>query len=53
MKSMLLKMMTNEVTIDLNVLSALMEKSIISNVNSTTVATVNRSDGGLRSTRVS
>ncbi len=53
MKSMLLKMMTNEVIIDLNVLDALMEKSIMSNVNSTMVVIVNRSDGGLRSTRVS
>ena len=53
MKSMLLKMMTDEVTIDLNVLSALLENIIMSNVNSTTVVTVNRSVGGLRSTHVS
>jgi hypothetical protein len=52
-KSMLLKMMTDEVTIDLNVLGALLENIIMSNVNSTTIVIVNRSVGGLRSTHVS
>jgi hypothetical protein len=52
-KSMLLKMMTDEVTIDLNVLGALMKNIIMRNVNSITVVTVNRSAGGLRSTHVS
>jgi hypothetical protein len=50
---MLKKMMTNEVTIDFNVLGALMKNIIMSNVNSTTVVTVNRSTGGLRNTHVS
>jgi hypothetical protein len=52
-KSTLLKMMTNEVTIDLNVLNALMKNIIMSNVNSTTIVVVNRSTGGLGSTHVS
>jgi hypothetical protein len=52
-KSTLLKMMTNEVTIDLNVLGALMKNIIMGNVNSTTIVAVNRSTGGLRSTHVS
>jgi hypothetical protein len=51
-KSTLLKMMTNEVTIDLNVLNALMKNIIIGNVNSITIVAVNRSTGGLRSTQV-
>ena len=45
MKSILLKMMTNEVTIDLNVLDALLKNIIMGNVN--------RSTGSLRSTHVS
>ena len=53
MKSTLLKMMTNEVTIDLNVLGALMKNIIMGNVNSTTIVAVNRSTGGLGSTHVS
>ena len=53
MKSTLLKMMTNEVTIDLNVLGALMKNIIMGNVNSTTIVVVNRSTGGLGSTHVS
>ena len=53
MKSTLLKMMTNEVTIDLNVLGALMKNIIMSNVNSITIVTVNRSIDGLGSTYVS
>jgi hypothetical protein len=52
-KSTLLKMMTNEVTIDLNVLNALMKNIIMSNVNSTMIVVVNRSTGGLGSTHVS
>ena len=44
--------MTNEVTINLNVLGALMKNIIIGNVNSTTIVTVNRSTGGLGSTHV-
>jgi hypothetical protein len=52
-KSTLLKMMTNEVTIDLNVLNVLMKNIIMSNVNSTTIVVVNRSTGGLGSTHVS
>ena len=46
-------MMTNEVTIDLNVLNALLKNIIMSNVNSTTIVVVNRSIGGLGSTHVS
>ena len=53
MKNTLLKMMTNEVTIDLNVLGALMKNIIMGNVNSTMIVVVNRSTGGLRSTHVS
>ena len=53
MKSTLLKMMTNEVTIDLNVLGALMKNIIMGNVNSTTIVAVNRSTSGLGSTHVS
>jgi hypothetical protein len=45
--------MTNEVTIDLNVLGALMKNIIMGNVNSTTIIAVNRSTGGLGSTHVS
>ena len=48
-----MKMMTNEVTIDLNVLNALLKNIIMSNVNSTTIVVVNRSIGGLGSTHVS
>jgi hypothetical protein len=51
--STLLNMMTNEVTIDLNVLNALMKNIIMSNVNSTTIVVVNRSTSGLGSTHVS
>jgi hypothetical protein len=50
---MLLKMMTNEVTINLNVLDVLMKNIIMRNVNSTMVVTVNRSASGLRSIHVS
>ena len=46
-------MMTNEVTIDLNVLDAFMKNIIMGNVNSTTIVTVNMSIGGLGSTHVS
>ena len=53
MKSTLLKMMTNKVTVDLNMLGALMKNIIMGNVNSTTIITVNRSTGGLGSTHVS
>ena len=53
MKSTLLKMITNEVTVNLNVLGALMKNIIMDNVNSTTIITVNRSTGGLESTHVS
>ena len=53
MKSTLLKMMTNEVTIDFNVLGALMKNIIMGNVNNTMIITVNRSTGGLGSTHVS
>ena len=45
-------MMMNEVTIDLNVLGALMKSIIMGNVNSITIVAVNRSTGGLRSTHV-
>ena len=51
MKSTLLKIMTNEVTIDLNVLGALM-KNIMSDVNSTTIVAVDMSTGGMGSTHV-
>ena len=50
---MLPKMMTDKVTIDLNVLGALMKNIIMSKVNSTTVVTVKMSVDGLRSTHVS
>ena len=53
MKSTLLKMMTNEVTVDLNVLGALMKNIIMGNVNSTMIIIVNRSTSGLGSTHVS
>ena len=53
MKSTLLKVMTNKVTIDLNVLGALMKNIIMGNVNSITIVTVNMSTVGLRSTYVS
>ena len=53
MKSTLLKMMTNEVTVDLNVLGVLMKNIIMGNVNSTMIITVNRSTSGLGSTHVS
>ena len=43
--------MTNEVTIDLNMLGALM-KNIMSDVNSTTIVAVDRSTGGMGSTHV-
>ena len=46
-------MMTNEVTINLNVLRALMKNIIISNVNITTAIIVNKSTCDLRSTHVS
>jgi hypothetical protein len=46
-------MVTNEVTINLNVLRALMKNIIMSNVNITTVITVNKSTCDLRSTHVS
>jgi hypothetical protein len=52
-KSTLLKMMTNEVTIDFNVLDALLKNIIMGNVNSTTIVAVNKSTSGLRSTHVS
>ena len=51
---MVLKMMMDEVTIDLNVLGALKKKKIImSNVKDTTIVTVNTGTGGLRSTHIS
>ena len=53
MKSNLLKMMTIEVTIDLNVLGALVKNIIMGNLNSTTIVIVNRSTGGLGSTHIS
>jgi hypothetical protein len=45
--------MTNELTIDLNVLGRLMKNIIMGNVNSTMIVVVNRSTDGLRSTHVS
>ena len=45
--------MTNEVTIDLNVLGVLMKNIIMGNVNSTMIVTVNKSTGGLGSTHIS
>jgi hypothetical protein len=45
--------MTNEVTINLNVLGALMKNIIMGNVNSTTIVAVNRITGGLGRTHVS
>ena len=53
MKSMLLKMMTDEVTINLNVFGALIKNIIMSKVNSTTIVTMKMSVDGLRSTHVS
>ena len=49
---MLLKMMTDEVTDDLNVLGALMKNIIMGNVNGTTIVTVNRGTGGMRRTHI-
>jgi hypothetical protein len=45
-------MMTNEVTVDLNVLDAFMKNIIMSDVNSTTIVAVDRSTGDLGSTHV-
>jgi hypothetical protein len=45
-------MMTNEVTIDLNVLGALMKNIIMDNVNSITIVAMNKSTGGLGNTYV-
>ena len=45
-------MMTNDVTIDLNVLGALIKNIIMGNVNSTTIVAVNRNTSGQRSTYV-
>ena len=53
MKSTLLKMMTNKVTINLNVLGTFMKNIIMGDVNSTTIVVMNRSTSGLGSTHVS
>ena len=50
MKTILLKMMTYELTVDLNVLGALMKNIIMCNMNDTTIVIVNESVGGLRGT---
>ena len=52
MKTVVLKMIMDEVTIDFNVLGALMKNIIKGNVNGTTIAIVNRGTGGLRSTHI-
>ena len=48
-----LEMLASDVTNDLNVLGAFMEDIIMSNVNSTTIVTIKRSDNGLWSIHVS
>ena len=50
MKTPFLKVMKTEVTLDLNVLGALMKDIIMCNVNGSTIIIVNGSYGGLRST---
>ena len=48
-----LEKLASDVAVNLNMFGAFVEDIIMSNVNSTTVVTVNRSVGGLRSTHVS
>ena len=48
-----LKMLVNDVVIDLNVLGVFMEDIIMSNVDSTTIITIKRSGSGLCSIHVS
>ncbi len=50
MKTILLKMMTYELIVDLNVLGALMKNIIMCNMNDTAIVTMNESAGGLRGT---
>ena len=48
-----LEMLASDVAINLNVLGAVMEYIIMSNVDSTTIVTIKRSDNGLWSIHVS
>ena len=48
-----LKMLASDVAIDLNMLGVFVEDIIMSNVDSTMIVTIKRSDGGLRSIHVS
>ena len=50
MKTLFLKVMKNEVTLDLSVLGTLMKDIIMGNVNGSAIIIVNGSYGGLRST---
>ena len=48
-----LEMLASDVAVDLNMLGAFVEDIIMSNVNSTTIVTIKRSDSGLWSIHVS
>ena len=48
-----LEMLASDVAVDLNVFGAVMEDIIMSNVDSTTIVTIKRSDNGLWSIHVS
>jgi hypothetical protein len=52
-KTTRLEIMSNEVTIDLNVFGAYMKDIIMSNIHDTLIATRNWNASGLRSTHVS
>ena len=48
-----LEMLASDVAVDLNMVGAFVEDIIMSNVDSTTIITIKRSDSGLRSIHVS
>ena len=52
LKIAFLKMLVNDVVIDLNVLGVFMEEIIMSNVDSTTIVTIKRNGSGLWSIHV-
>ena len=47
-----IEMLASDVAVDLNVLGVFMEDIVMSNVDSTTIITIKRSDGGLWSIHV-
>ena len=53
METVLRKMMTNEMTVDFNVLNALIKNIIMDNVNDNTIFIVNMGTSGLRGTHAS